>query len=58
MAINEYYSEKVHGKHEYFDLGNFSLINGATLRGAKLAYKTAVANRYRFYSYGDAMLIL
>ena len=40
MAINEYYSEKVHGKHEYFDLGNFSLINGATLRGAKLAYKT------------------
>ena len=40
MSINEYYSEGVHGKHEYFDLGDFSLNSGGTLRGARLAYKT------------------
>ena len=37
---NEYYSEEVHGKHEAFDLGNFSLEMGETLRGGKLLYKT------------------
>ena len=40
MSVNEHYSEDVHGKHERFDLGDFPLISGGTLRGAKLAYKT------------------
>jgi homoserine O-acetyltransferase/O-succinyltransferase len=40
MAINEYYSEDIHGIHETFDLGNFPLENGETLRNAKLLYKT------------------
>lgn len=35
-----YYTEEVHGPHEHFDLGNFELEMGVTLRGAKLAYKT------------------
>lgn len=37
---NEYYSEEIHGKHETFELGNFSLEMGETLRGGKLLYKT------------------
>ena len=40
ISVNEHYSEEVHGKHQYFELGNFPLINGGTLRDAKLAYKT------------------
>ncbi|MSP68256.1 MAG: alpha/beta fold hydrolase [Alphaproteobacteria bacterium] len=40
MGTNEFYGEAIHGKHHYFDLGNFPLIKGGTLRGAKLAYKT------------------
>ena len=40
MIENEYYSEENHGPHEYFELGDFALIHGQTLRGAKLAYKT------------------
>ena len=40
MIDNEYYSEDVHGSHEIFELGNFPLIMGETLRKAKLAYKT------------------
>ena len=40
MAINEYYSEDVHGAHQYFDLGDFPLAKGGTLRGARLSYKT------------------
>ena len=40
MDVNEHYSEEVHGKHQYFELGNFPLIDGVTLRDAKLAYKT------------------
>ena len=40
MNANQYYSEEVHGKHEYHALGDFGLINGGTLRGAKLSYKT------------------
>ncbi|MFT7228482.1 MAG: homoserine O-acetyltransferase, partial [Methylophilaceae bacterium] len=40
MMKNEYYSEEVHGKHETFELGNFSLEMGETLRNAKLRYKT------------------
>src|SRR5207248_10969903 len=30
----------------------------AGLEGVRRAYEVAVAQRYRFYSYGDAMLIL
>ncbi len=40
MVKNEYYSEEIHGKHEEFDLGPFSLEMGETLRNAKLLYKT------------------
>ena len=40
MSGHAYYSEAVHGKHDYYELGNFALISGQTLPGAKLAYKT------------------
>ncbi len=40
MIENEYYSEEIHGPHEYFELGDFPLEMGETLRNAKLAYKT------------------
>ena len=40
MVKNEYYSEEVHGKHEIFELGDFALEMGETLRNAKLLYKT------------------
>jgi homoserine O-acetyltransferase len=40
MVANEYYTESVHGPHDYLDLGDFTLDSGYTLRGAKLGYKT------------------
>jgi homoserine O-acetyltransferase len=40
MASDGYYTEEVHGPHEYFDLGNFELASGYVLPQAKLAYKT------------------
>lgn len=40
MVGTEYYSEENHGRHEYLDLGDFPLIGGGTLPGAKLSYKT------------------
>ncbi len=40
MVVNEYYSEDLHGPHEIFELGDFPLEMGVTLRNAKLAYKT------------------
>src|ERR1700674_1523049 len=40
MAVNEYYSEKTHGPHQTFELGNFKLEMGETLRNGKLLYKT------------------
>ncbi len=40
MIRNEYYSEETHGPHQYFELGDFPLEMGETLRGARLAYKT------------------
>ncbi|MDI4656446.1 alpha/beta fold hydrolase [Xanthobacter autotrophicus] len=35
-----YYSRDIHGPFETFDLGDFELESGATLRGLKLAYAT------------------
>ena len=35
-----YYTEQVHGPHEYFDLGGFELASGFLLPEARLAYKT------------------
>ena len=40
VVASDYYTEEIHGKHEYFDLGDFALETGYTLRGARLAYKT------------------
>jgi homoserine O-acetyltransferase len=40
MATNDYYSEEQHGPHEYFELGDLPLIQGETLKNARLAYKT------------------
>lgn len=40
MAANAYYTEEVHGPHEYLDLGGFVLQSGYTLPDARLAYKT------------------
>lgn len=40
MLTNPYYSQELHGPFELFDLGNFALEEGGTLRGAKLAYAT------------------
>ena len=40
MASDGYYTEEIHGPHEYLDLGNFELASGYVLPQAKLAYKT------------------
>lgn len=40
MSNSNYYSEEQHGPHEYLELGDFELERGATLKGARLAYKT------------------
>jgi homoserine O-acetyltransferase len=40
MLQNEYYSEATHGPHQLFELGDFPLAMGETLRNGKLAYKT------------------
>ena len=40
MIDNEYYSEENLGPHEYLELGDLPLIQGETLKGAKLAYRT------------------
>ena len=40
MIENEYYSEENLGSHEYLELGDFALIQGETLKDAKLAYRT------------------
>ena len=34
------YTDEVHGKHEYFELGSFPLTTGYTLPNARLGYKT------------------
>jgi homoserine O-acetyltransferase len=40
MIDNPYYSQALHGPYETFDLGDFALESGGTLRQAKLAYAT------------------
>ena len=40
MIDNPFYSPEAHGPYEYFELGDFELEEGQTLRGAKLAYRT------------------
>jgi len=40
MVHSDYYTEAIHGKHEYLDLGRFEFEMGASLPNAKLAYKT------------------
>jgi homoserine O-acetyltransferase len=40
MVASEYYTEEIHGPHSYFELGDFRLDTGYTLRNARLAYKT------------------
>ena len=37
MSSDGYYTEEVHGPHEYLDLGNFELASGLVLPQAKLA---------------------
>lgn len=38
--MSAYYTDDVHGKHEYFELGGFPLTTGFTIPNARLAYKT------------------
>lgn len=38
--MSGHYTDEVHGKHEFFELGNFSLTTGYTIPGARLGYKT------------------
>lgn len=40
MIQNPYYSTEMHGPYEMFDLGDFVLEEGPTLRGCQLAYAT------------------
>lgn len=40
MAASAYYTEEIHGPHEYLDLEGFVLSSGYTLPEAQLAYKT------------------
>jgi homoserine O-acetyltransferase/O-succinyltransferase len=37
---NAYYSPEVHGPYDLFDLGDYTLEEGPTLRGCQLAYAT------------------
>ena len=41
MIDNPYYSQAIHGPYETFDLGNFALEDGGTIRGCQLAYATS-----------------
>lgn len=40
MFENPFYSQELHGPYETFDLGDFALEDGGTIRGCKLAYAT------------------
>ena len=37
--MSDYYSEEIHGTHQYFDLGDYELESGLTLPAARIAYK-------------------
>ncbi|MEH6616471.1 MAG: alpha/beta fold hydrolase, partial [Porticoccus sp.] len=40
MLANDYYSQENHGPYEFFDLGDFQLESGGTIRNCQLAYTT------------------
>ncbi len=40
MIDNAFYSQEIHGPYEMYDLGNFTLEEGGTLRECQLAYAT------------------
>lgn len=40
MLVNDYYSQENHGPYERYDLGDFQLESGGTLRNCQLAYTT------------------
>jgi len=40
MVENEYYTREQHGPFEYFELGDFELEEGGTLRDCRIAYAT------------------
>ena len=40
MIENHFYSEEFHGNYELYEVGDFLLEEGETLRGCKLAYRT------------------
>ncbi|HEX8258785.1 MAG TPA: hypothetical protein VF558_00685, partial [Rubrobacteraceae bacterium] len=40
MIENPYYLQEVQGPYEMFDLGDFTLEEGPTLRGCQLAFAT------------------
>ncbi|GAC1634955.1 MAG: alpha/beta fold hydrolase [Nevskia sp.] len=40
MIDNPYYSQEGHGPYALYDLGNFTLEDGGTIRGCKLAYSS------------------
>lgn len=40
MATDLYYTQELHGPYSLFDLGDVTLAEGGTLRGAKLAFAT------------------
>ena len=40
MISNPFYSQDVHGPYELYELGDFALEDGGTIRGCRLAYST------------------
>ena len=40
MLFNEFYTQEIHGPYELYDLGDFTLEKGGTIRNCKLTYTT------------------
>jgi len=40
VITNDFYSQANHGPFQTYDLGNFTLEEGGTIRGCQLAYAT------------------